>query len=74
MNHKTAFELMLEQDSEPRTRLRSEESPLPGSSVQNISVLVISRPLDERLHREADLRGMSIGQLIAQALDSLDRM
>ncbi len=71
MNHKTAFELMLEQDTEPRTRLRSEESPLPGSSVQDISVLLISRPLEELLLKESALRGISPCELIALAVRKL---
>ncbi len=70
---KTAFELMLEHDADPRTRLRDVESPLPGNDFQDISVLIISRALDERLNREAALRGVSIGELIARALDTLER-
>jgi hypothetical protein len=70
---KTAFEMMLESELDPNARLRGVKSPLPGSDVQDISVLVISRALDERLNREASLRGVSIGELIARALETLER-
>lgn len=71
MSHKTAFELMLESEAEEQPRLTETKSPLPGSAIQDISVLLISRPLEELLLRESASRGITPNDLIVLAVRSL---
>jgi hypothetical protein len=68
---KTAFELMLEAELSQRNRLREGSSPLPGDAVSDISVLLISKPLEELLLSESRRRGMSPCDLIILAIKSL---